>query len=175
MLVKRSLVITSFAVQRHKTPCVVPSNPSSYTRHRPKSLILPPHVVPMRTRSAVAMADRRSDGTSGDLESPRARSPGAKPTTTTAPSSEDYRKGRKTPGKASPKQHIQLRLGSWTGPEVPLRPELVAISLVYLVQGLLGLSRLAVFTFFKDDLALDPAAVGLLTGLGLAPWLVKPV
>lgn len=58
---------------------------------------------------------------------------------------------------------------------MPLRPELVAISLVYLVQGLLGLSRLAVFTFFKDDLALDPAAVGLLTGLGLAPWLVKPV
>ena len=41
---------------------------------------------------------------------------------------------------------------------------------VYLVQGLLGLSRLAVFTFFKDDLHLDPAEVGLLTGLGFAPW-----
>jgi hypothetical protein len=41
---------------------------------------------------------------------------------------------------------------------------------VYLVQGLLGLSRLAVFTFFKADLQLDPAEVGFLTGLGFAPW-----
>lgn len=46
---------------------------------------------------------------------------------------------------------------------------------VYLVQGLLGLSRLAVFTFFKDDLALDPASVGFLTGLGFAPWVIKPL
>lgn len=59
--------------------------------------------------------------------------------------------------------------------KLTLRPELVAISLVYLVQGLLGLSRLAVFTFFKDDLKLDPATVGLLTGLGMAPWVIKPV
>ena len=41
---------------------------------------------------------------------------------------------------------------------------------MYLVQGLLGLSRLAVFTFFKDDLSLDPAAVGLLISLGSMPW-----
>ncbi len=41
---------------------------------------------------------------------------------------------------------------------------------VYLVQGLLGLSRLAVFTFFKADLQLDPAEVGFLTTLGFAPW-----
>lgn len=59
--------------------------------------------------------------------------------------------------------------------KLKLRPELIAISLVYLVQGLLGLSRLAVFTFFKDDLGLDPATVGLLTGLGMAPWVIKPV
>lgn len=58
---------------------------------------------------------------------------------------------------------------------VEVRPELIAISMVYLVQGLLGLSRLAVFTFFKDDLQLDPAEVGLLTGLGFAPWVIKPV
>ncbi|GAB4813609.1 hypothetical protein N2152v2_000655 [Parachlorella kessleri] len=49
------------------------------------------------------------------------------------------------------------------------------VVVVYLVQGLLGLSRLAVFTFFKDDLQLDPAEVGLLTGLGFAPWVIKPV
>lgn len=59
--------------------------------------------------------------------------------------------------------------------EGPLQPELLAISLVYLVQGLLGLSRLAVFTFFKDDLGLSPATVGILTGLGAAPWVIKPL
>lgn len=59
--------------------------------------------------------------------------------------------------------------------EVPLKPELIAISLVYLVQGLLGLSRLAVFTFFKDDLELEPVTVGILTGLTAAPWVIKPL
>jgi hypothetical protein len=44
---------------------------------------------------------------------------------------------------------------------------------VYLVQGLLGLSRLAVFTFLKDDLALTPASVALITSAGYAPW-VRP-
>lgn len=55
------------------------------------------------------------------------------------------------------------------------RPELVAISLVYLAQGLLGLSRLAVFSFFKDDLNLDPATVGILTGFTMIPWVIKPI
>ena len=41
---------------------------------------------------------------------------------------------------------------------------------VYWTQGLLGLSRLAVFTFFKADLALAPATVGFLTSLSYAPW-----
>lgn len=41
---------------------------------------------------------------------------------------------------------------------------------VYLVQGLLGLSRLAVFTFLKDDLGLAPATVALITSAGYAPW-----
>ena len=54
---------------------------------------------------------------------------------------------------------IEISLGSYKFTLPPFRPELLAISLVYLVQGLLGLSRLAVFTFFKDDLALDPATV----------------
>jgi hypothetical protein len=37
-------------------------------------------------------------------------------------------------------------------------PELVAILLVYFVQGILGLARLAVSFFLKDDLALDGEA-----------------
>ena len=56
-----------------------------------------------------------------------------------------------------------------------VQPELVAISLVYVVQGLLGLSRLAVFTLLKDDLALPPASVALITSAGYAPWMVKPL
>ena len=56
-----------------------------------------------------------------------------------------------------------------------MRPELIAISLVYLVQGLLRLSSLAVFTLFKDELELDPATVGLLTGVTAFPWLIKPL
>lgn len=55
------------------------------------------------------------------------------------------------------------------------KPELVAIALVYLVQGLLRLSSLAVFTLFKDDLKMDPATVGLLTGVTAFPWLIKPL
>jgi folate/biopterin transporter len=78
------------------------------------------------------------------------------------------------PTKAAVK-HFRPRIGTWIGPQIPLRPELFAISLVYLVQGLLGLSRLAIFTFFKDDLKLDPATVALLTSLGMAPWVVKPI
>ncbi|RMZ52922.1 hypothetical protein APUTEX25_001041 [Auxenochlorella protothecoides] len=46
---------------------------------------------------------------------------------------------------------------------------------VYLVQGLLGLSRLAVFVHFKDDLGLDPAAVAFYTSLSYLPWMIKPL
>jgi folate/biopterin transporter len=51
----------------------------------------------------------------------------------------------------------------------------VAIALVYLVQGLLRLSSLAVFTLFKDELKMDPATVGFLTGVTAFPWLIKPL
>jgi folate/biopterin transporter len=91
---------------------------------------------------------------------------GASPLPGTTPSSSQQIK---------PVKHFRPKIGTWVGPQIPLRPELFAISLVYLVQGLLGLSRLAIFTFFKDDLKLEPATVGLLTSLGMAPWVVKPI
>jgi hypothetical protein len=43
---------------------------------------------------------------------------------------------------------------------VEMSPDTVAIALVYFVQGVLGLARLAVNFFLKDDLHLDPAEVG---------------
>ncbi|GFR44950.1 hypothetical protein Agub_g5992, partial [Astrephomene gubernaculifera] len=54
-------------------------------------------------------------------------------------------------------------------------PELIAISMVYFVQGILGLSRLAVSYFFKDELHVEPAEVAFLTGLSSIPWMIKPL
>lgn len=57
----------------------------------------------------------------------------------------------------------------------PLTPELTAILCVYFVQGALGISRLALSFFLKDDLGLSPAAVSALTGITVFPWLIKPL
>lgn len=54
-------------------------------------------------------------------------------------------------------------------------PELLAILLVYFVQGILGLARLAVSFFLKDDLGLSPAQVSALMGIVALPWMVKPL
>jgi folate/biopterin transporter len=53
-------------------------------------------------------------------------------------------------------------------------PELLAILLVYAVQGILGISRLAVSFFLKDELALSPAEVAALMGIAGLPWIIKP-
>ena len=53
-------------------------------------------------------------------------------------------------------------------------PELLAILMVYFVQGILGLARLAVSFFLKDDLKLGPAEVSTLLGIASIPWMVKP-
>ena len=42
---------------------------------------------------------------------------------------------------------------------VDLSPDNVAVAMVYFVQGVLGLSKLAVSFYLKDDLHLDPAEV----------------
>ena len=54
-------------------------------------------------------------------------------------------------------------------------PELLGILTVYFVQGILGLARLAVSFFLKDDLGLTPAEVAALTGITAIPWIIKPV
>ncbi|MEO0013512.1 MAG: hypothetical protein RLZZ535_1901 [Cyanobacteriota bacterium] len=53
--------------------------------------------------------------------------------------------------------------------------ELFGILTVYFVQGILGLSRLAVSFFLKDDLGLSPAEVAALTGIAAFPWIIKPL
>lgn len=54
-------------------------------------------------------------------------------------------------------------------------PELIAILLVYFVQGILGLARLAISFFLKDDLGLSPAEVSALVGVASLPWMIKPL
>ncbi|MBZ8178595.1 folate/biopterin family MFS transporter [Oscillatoria salina] len=54
-------------------------------------------------------------------------------------------------------------------------PELIAIITVYFVQGILGLARLAISFFLKDDLALSPAEVAALSGIAALPWVTKPL
>jgi folate/biopterin transporter len=54
-------------------------------------------------------------------------------------------------------------------------PELIAILSVYFVQGILGLARLAVSFFLKDELALSPAQVAALMGIAALPWVIKPL
>jgi hypothetical protein len=54
-------------------------------------------------------------------------------------------------------------------------PETIAILSVYFVQGALGLSRLAVSYFLKDDLHLLPADAAALMGFTSLPWLLKPI
>ncbi|MEM8640905.1 MAG: folate/biopterin family MFS transporter [Cyanobacteria bacterium P01_G01_bin.54] len=54
-------------------------------------------------------------------------------------------------------------------------PELIAILAVYFVQGILGLSRLAVSFFLKDALSLSPAEVAALVGIATLPWVIKPL
>ena len=58
---------------------------------------------------------------------------------------------------------------------VSVTPEVAAIALVYFVQGILGLSRLAKEFFVKDELGLDPAAASLIFTVSSFPWLVKPL
>src|SRR4028119_1705067 len=53
--------------------------------------------------------------------------------------------------------------------------ELIAILTVYFVQGILGLARLAVSFFLKDELGLSPAQVSGLFGIVALPWIIKPV
>lgn len=53
--------------------------------------------------------------------------------------------------------------------------ELLAILLVYFVQGVLGLARLAISFFLKDELGLSPAQVAAMMGVAALPWVIKPV
>lgn len=52
--------------------------------------------------------------------------------------------------------------------------ELIAIAIIYFVQGAMGLAQLAVSFFLKDELHLGPAEVASLVGIAMLPWTIKP-
>uniref|UniRef100_A0A0D9WW16 Major facilitator superfamily (MFS) profile domain-containing protein n=1 Tax=Leersia perrieri TaxID=77586 RepID=A0A0D9WW16_9ORYZ len=58
---------------------------------------------------------------------------------------------------------------------VDLSPDNMAVAIVYFVQGVLGLARLAVNFYLKDDLQLDPAETAVISGFASLPWLIKPL
>eukprot|EP00744_Colponema_vietnamica_P008603 GILI01012265.1.p1 GENE.GILI01012265.1~~GILI01012265.1.p1 ORF type:complete len:471 (+),score=118.94 GILI01012265.1:179-1591(+) len=49
------------------------------------------------------------------------------------------------------------------------------ISFIAILQGLLGLSDLAMSYLYKDDLNLSPAQVSMTSSLAVLPWVVKPL
>jgi hypothetical protein len=53
----------------------------------------------------------------------------------------------------------KCKSGYFTAFGVDLSPDNMAVAIVYFVQGVLGLARLAVSFYLKDDLHLDPAEV----------------
>lgn len=76
-----------------------------------------------------------------------------------------------TPGLARFKAALTEKLFFGNEPSA----ELIAILLVYFVQGILGLARLAVSFFLKDELGLSPAQVSALVGVAALPWMIKPL
>ncbi|KAF7008426.1 hypothetical protein CFC21_023181 [Triticum aestivum] len=65
--------------------------------------------------------------------------------------------------------------GYFTAFGVDLSPDNMAVAIVYFVQGVLGLARLAVSFYLKDDLHLDPAETAVISGFSSLPWLIKPI
>ena len=60
-------------------------------------------------------------------------------------------------------------------PSLSLDPEVLLVVTCYFLQGALGLSRLALNFYLKDELGLSPADLAALTGLASAPWVVKQI
>lgn len=84
------------------------------------------------------------------------------------------RNGAVSSNKSVPQKN-KYSLSSISFYGVDLTPDNIAVAMVYFVQGVLGLARLAVSFYLKDDLHLDPAETAVISGLSALPWLVKPL
>lgn len=77
--------------------------------------------------------------------------------------------------QAEKKPDFMKSLASWRSMVTNVDKDLLAITSSYFVQGALGISRLAISFFLKDDLHLSPASSSALMGIAIIPWLIKPV
>ncbi|TVU44611.1 hypothetical protein EJB05_04056, partial [Eragrostis curvula] len=130
----------------------------------------PPETAPSSTSSSggVGSYDRESSFSSVGLEGGASSShrqtgsadPGYQETSTKVHASNgDYEEWQKKQDSTDDlsKSRSKSRYAQAFG--VDLSPDNVAVAIVYFVQGVLGLSRLAVSFYLKDDLRLDPAEV----------------
>jgi folate/biopterin transporter len=58
--------------------------------------------------------------------------------------------------------------------DIPATPEIWMIAIVYFIQGLLGISRLALSFYYKDTLHLSPVDLTLISSISAIPWIIKP-
>jgi folate/biopterin transporter len=59
--------------------------------------------------------------------------------------------------------------------DIPVTPEVCAISIVYFIQGLFGICRLALNFYYKDTLHLSPADLTIISSISAIPWVIKPL
>jgi folate/biopterin transporter len=78
------------------------------------------------------------------------------------------------PIQLNPLGQLQTKLfPSWFRTLITDR-ELMAIAVIYFVQGAMGLAQLSISFFLKDELRLGPAEVAALVGIAMLPWTIKP-
>ncbi|KAD6454411.1 hypothetical protein R6Q59_016148 [Mikania micrantha] len=157
-------------------------NPVFIVLPSPKSSILSPLVsqIPANPSTVVAAGVRR--------RTKRRRTPSSPPLSPPMPQNdmsvtvpmpyedEPFVSSRNRNGTSkSVPQRNKYSISSISCFGVELTPDNIAISMVYFVQGVLGLARLAVSFYFKDDLHLDPAETAVITGFSALPWLIKPL
>lgn len=58
---------------------------------------------------------------------------------------------------------------------IELTTDILAIALVYFVQGIIGLSSLAITFYYKDTLHLEPSELSFLGSITTIPWIIKPL
>jgi len=59
--------------------------------------------------------------------------------------------------------------------DIPASPDVLSISLVYFIQGLFGICRLALSFYYKDTLHLTPVDLTIISSISSIPWIIKPL
>jgi folate/biopterin transporter len=57
----------------------------------------------------------------------------------------------------------------------PVTPDIWIIALLYFIQGLFGISKIAMSFYYKDVLNLSPFKLTIITCITAIPWIIKPL